>query len=79
MERPLSSWKYESGFVTVFHGGTEHELGYFKRHDEARNAALAFFRRARRSTMKGPRRVVDHFRRSKTSRLLQKGLPVSPN
>jgi hypothetical protein len=42
MERPSSSWKYEAGFLTVFHGGNKYELGYFKLHQDARAAALAF-------------------------------------
>lgn len=57
MGPPLSSWKYESGFLTIFHAGKTYELGYFKLHEEARTAALAF-RHARGSTMSRPRRVV---------------------
>ena len=40
---PSASWKYEAGFLTVFHAGATYELGFFKLHEQARNAALAFF------------------------------------
>ena len=43
MNPPLSSWKYESGVLTIFHAGSRFELGYFKLHEDARYAALAFF------------------------------------
>jgi hypothetical protein len=59
----LSSWKYEAGFLTVFHVGSEYVLGYFKLHEDARKAALAFFAGQRRSAMKESRRTVRHFRR----------------
>jgi hypothetical protein len=78
MDPALSSWKYESGFLTVFHAGKSYELGYFNLHEDARNAALAF-RQARRSTMSRPRRVVRGFRRSKTPHLLQGGPHVGPS
>ena len=78
MNPPLSSWKYESGFLTMFHAGKSYELGYFKLHDDARNAALTF-RAARRSTTSRPRRVVRGFRRSKTPHLLQGGPHVGPS
>lgn len=78
MDPPLSSWKYESGFLTIFHAGKSYELGYFKLHDDARNAALAF-RRARRSTMSRPRRVVRGLRGSRTPHLLPGGPHVGPS
>ena len=78
MHPPLSSWKYEAGFLTTFHAGKSYELGYFKLHEDARNAASAF-RQARRSTMSRPRRVVRGFRRSKTPHLLQGGPHVDPS
>ncbi len=78
MEPPVSSWKYESGFLTIFHAGKIYELGYFKFHEDARNAAVAF-RQAPRSTISRPRRVVRGFRRSKTPHLLQGGPHVDPS
>jgi len=44
MDPLLSSWKYESGFLTIFHAGKKYELGYFQLHKDARDAALAFRR-----------------------------------
>lgn len=46
MRRPLSSWKYEAGFLTIAHAGRTFDLGYFESRDDARNAALAFFEKA---------------------------------
>jgi hypothetical protein len=78
MDSALSSWKYESGFLTIFHAGKSFELGYFKLHEDARNAALAF-RKARRWTMSRPRRVVRGLRGSRTPHLLQGGPHVGPS
>lgn len=78
MGPPLSSWKYESGFLTIFHAGKSYELGHFKLHEDARNAALAF-RKAWRSTMIRPRRVVRALRGSRTPHLLQGGPHVGPS
>ena len=78
MHPPLSSWKYEAGFLTMFHAGKSYELGYFKLHEDARNAAVAF-RQARRSTISRPRRVVRGFRCSKTPHLLHGGPHVDPS
>ena len=69
MDPPLSSWKYESGFLTIVHAGKSYELGHFKLHEDARNAALAF-RQVRRSAMSRPRRVVRALRGSGTTHLL---------
>jgi hypothetical protein len=74
----LSSWKYESGFLTIFHAGKSYELGYVKLHEDARSAAVAFGE-ARRSTMRRPRRIVRGVRRSKTPHLLQGGPHVGPS
>jgi hypothetical protein len=57
MDPALSSWKYESGFLTIFHAGKSYELGYFKLHEDARNAVLAF-RETRRSIVSRPRCVA---------------------
>ncbi len=57
MDTLLSSWKYDSGFLTIFHAGKKYELGYFQLHKDARDAALAF-RQARLSAMSRPSRVV---------------------
>jgi hypothetical protein len=43
MKPPLSRWKYDEGFLTVVHRGKNHELGYFVSHEDAHNAAVAFF------------------------------------
>lgn len=72
MDPLLSSWKYESGFLTIFHAGKEYELGYFQLHKEARDAALAF-RQARLSITSRPRRVVRGLRGSRTPHLPQGG------
>ncbi len=77
MSPPLSSWKYESGFLTIFHAGKSYELGYFKSHEDARQAALAF-RQVRRSTMSRPKRVRG-LRGSRTPNLLQGGPHVGPS
>ena len=78
MDPTMSSWKYESGFLTIFHAGKSYELGYFKLHEDARNAALAF-RQARLSTTSRPRRVVVRgLRGSRTPHLLQGGPHVRP-
>lgn len=47
MNPPLSSWKYELGFLTIFYAGKTYELGYFELYDDARKVALAFFARNR--------------------------------
>lgn len=46
MKRPMSSWKYEAGILTIAHAGRTFDLGYFGSRDDARNAALAFFEKA---------------------------------
>ncbi len=78
MNPSLSSWKYESGFLTVFHAGKSYELGYFKLHEDARNAALAFGK-ARRAAMSRPRRVVRGLRGSRTPHLLQGDPHLGPS
>lgn len=78
MDPALSSWKYEYGFLTIFHAGKSYELGYFKLHDDARDAALAF-RKARWPVMSRPRRVVRGTRGSRTPHLLQRGPHVGPS
>jgi hypothetical protein len=78
MDPALSSWKCESGFLTIFHAGKSFELGYFKLHEDARNAALAF-RQAWQSMITRPSRVARGLRGSRTPHLLQGGPHVDPN